>query len=80
MLELITIAVPATIFFSLLGVYLYFKVNKSFVNTKKRREQRAAHNTKEKATRREQHEGDPHVNSGTERTSDKKEMPYHQTT
>ena len=33
MLELITIAVPATIFFSLLGVYLYFKVNKSFVNT-----------------------------------------------
>ena len=25
MLELITVAIPATIFFSLLGVYLYFK-------------------------------------------------------
>ena len=29
MVELLTIAVPATIFFSLLGVYLYFKVNRS---------------------------------------------------
>ena len=32
MVELLTIAVPATIFFSLLGVYLYFKVNKSQKN------------------------------------------------